>query len=185
MDAADAADRPAASRPGAPQSAKPIGEQRRHVVGGHRRGHAAAARAPPPGHAPPITGSGSSPAYLDRRPGDAPARAWCWASTRSCGPLGSGGMGAVYEAVHTGIGKPVALKTMSAALATDPRAEQRFLREAAAASRLEHPHVVDVTDFGSDSGVIYLVMELMRGEDLAALIAARARRPGRQPSSPT
>jgi serine/threonine protein kinase len=86
-------------------------------------------------------------------------------------PLGSGGMGAVYEAVHTGIGKPVALKTMNAALASDPRAEQRFLREAAASSRLEHPHVVDVTDFGSDHGVIYIVMELMRGEDLAALIA--------------
>src|SRR4051812_33771907 len=60
--------------------------------------------------------------------------------------LGSGGMGAVYEAVHTVIGKSVALKTMSAALAADPRAEERFLREAAAASRLRHPHVVDVTD---------------------------------------
>ena len=84
--------------------------------------------------------------------------------------LGSGGMGSVYEAIHTGIGKPVALKTMSASLANDPRAEQRFLREAAAASRLEHPHVVDVTDFGSDAGIIYIVMELMRGEDLAALI---------------
>src|SRR5687768_8824300 len=85
-------------------------------------------------------------------------------------PLGAGGMGSVYEAVHTGIGKPVALKTMSASLANDPRAEQRFLREAAAASRLEHPHVVDVTDFGSEHGIIYIVMELMRGEDLAALI---------------
>jgi serine/threonine protein kinase len=84
--------------------------------------------------------------------------------------LGSGGMGAVYEAIHTSIGKPVAIKTMNSALASDPRAEARFLREAAAASRLGHPNVCDVTDFGSDSGVIYIVMELMRGEDLSALV---------------
>jgi serine/threonine-protein kinase len=85
--------------------------------------------------------------------------------------LGSGGMGSVYEAVHTGIGKPVALKTLGAHLAADPRAQARFLREAASASRLDHPHVVAVTDFGSETGVTYLVMELLRGEDLAALLA--------------
>src|SRR5688500_5689449 len=56
--------------------------------------------------------------------------------------LGSGGMGAVYEAVHTGLSKPVALKTLAPRLAADPRAQARFLREAEAASRLEHPHVV-------------------------------------------
>ena len=84
--------------------------------------------------------------------------------------LGQGGMGAVFEAVHTGIGKAVAIKTMNPALASDPRSKERFLREAEAASRLEHPHVVGVTDFGSDAEVIYLVMELLRGEDLAALI---------------
>ncbi len=85
--------------------------------------------------------------------------------------LGQGGMGAVFEAVHTGIGKGVALKTMNPALVNDPRSEERFLREAEAASRLEHPHVVGVTDFGSDQGIIYLVMELLRGEDLAGLVA--------------
>lgn len=85
--------------------------------------------------------------------------------------LGSGGMGAVYEAVHTSINKPVALKTMNPALASDPRAEARFMREAAAASRLAHPNVCDVTDFGSDAGVVYIVMELMRGEDLSALVS--------------
>jgi serine/threonine protein kinase len=84
--------------------------------------------------------------------------------------LGQGGMGAVFEAVHTGIGKAVAIKTMNPALATDPRSEERFLREAEAASRLEHPHVVGVTDFGTDQGIIYLVMELLRGEDLAGVI---------------
>ena len=95
--------------------------------------------------------------------------------------IAGGGMGAVYEAVHTGIAKPVALKTMSPTLATDPRATTRFLREAAAASRLNHPHVVDVTDFGNDEGIGYLVMELLRGEDLAAVIAREKR--GMEPAA--
>jgi eukaryotic-like serine/threonine-protein kinase len=89
--------------------------------------------------------------------------------------LAGGGMGAVYEAIHTGIAKPVALKTMSPTVATDPRSTTRFLREAAAASRLDHPHVVDVTDFGNDEGISYLVMELLRGEDLAAVISREKR----------
>jgi serine/threonine protein kinase len=85
--------------------------------------------------------------------------------------LGSGGMGSVYEAVHTDIAKPVALKTLSSRLASEPRAQARFLREAAAASRLNHPHVVDVTDYGADGGVTYIVMELLRGEDLGGMVA--------------
>jgi eukaryotic-like serine/threonine-protein kinase len=83
--------------------------------------------------------------------------------------LGAGGMAAVYEALHTGIGKPVAIKTLRA-LSTDERAEARFLREAAAASRLDHPHVVDVTDFGTERGLSYIVMELLRGEDMGAVL---------------
>ena len=90
-------------------------------------------------------------------------------------PLGSGGMAAVYEALHTGIGKPVAIKILRA-VATEARAEARFLREAAAASRLDHPHVVDVTDFGTEDGLSYLVMELLRGEDLGAVVARDPRR---------
>jgi serine/threonine-protein kinase len=89
--------------------------------------------------------------------------------------LGQGGMGSVYEAQHTDIGKPVALKTLAGRLASDATAQARFLREAATASRLEHPHVVAVTDFGSDAGVTYLVMELLRGEDLGAAIAHEPR----------
>ncbi|HEY0714337.1 MAG TPA: protein kinase [Polyangia bacterium] len=84
--------------------------------------------------------------------------------------LGAGGMGAVYEAVHTEIGKEVALKVLSRELATDPRAQARFLREALAASRLDHPHVVNVTDYASEGDVAYLVMELLRGEDLGAYL---------------
>ena len=84
--------------------------------------------------------------------------------------LGSGGMGAVYEATHTGIGRAVAIKVMNAALAAEPRAEERFLREAAAVSGLQHPNVVTVTDYGTEGGISYLVMELLRGEDLDALL---------------
>jgi serine/threonine protein kinase len=84
--------------------------------------------------------------------------------------LGSGGMGSVYEAIHRDISKPVALKTLAARLASEPAAQPRFLREANSASRLSHPHVVTVTDFGSDGGITYLVMELLRGEDLAAAL---------------
>jgi serine/threonine protein kinase len=85
--------------------------------------------------------------------------------------LGSGGMGSVYEAIHTEIAKPVALKTLSPRLASEPRAQARFLREAAAASRLNHPHVVDVNDFGAQGAISFIVMELLRGEDLGALLA--------------
>jgi serine/threonine protein kinase len=85
--------------------------------------------------------------------------------------LGVGGMGSVYEAVHTGIAKAVALKTMSPQLAADNRAAARFMREAASASRLDHPHVVGVTDFGTDRGISYLVMELLRGEDFGEVIS--------------
>jgi serine/threonine protein kinase len=88
--------------------------------------------------------------------------------------LGSGGMGSVYEAVHVDIGKPVALKTLASRLASEPRAQARFLREAAASSRLSHPNVVDVTDFGAEGGITFIVMELLRGEDLGALVAREA-----------
>jgi hypothetical protein len=81
--------------------------------------------------------------------------------------LGAGGMGAVYEAVHTEIGKRVAVKTLAPAVAAIPGARQRFLREAQLTSRLRHPHIVDLTDMGSEGRVAYLVMELLAGEDLA------------------
>jgi serine/threonine-protein kinase len=91
--------------------------------------------------------------------------------------LGEGGMGAVYEAVHIAIGKKVALKVMHPELAADPDARARFLREAQLTSRVRHPHAVDVTDVGSESGRTFLVMELLDGEDLASFIAWRGRLP--------
>ena len=81
--------------------------------------------------------------------------------------LGSGGMGAVYEATHTEIGKKVAIKVLSPMIAAVPGARARFLREAQLTSRVRHPHIVDVADMGSDGGNTYIVMEFLHGEDLA------------------
>ena len=89
--------------------------------------------------------------------------------------IGSGGMGAVYRAVDTKLGRTVALKTTGAkrngARLTD-RVRQRFLREAMALSKVEHRNVVQVLDFGfADDGTPFLVMEHLRGRDLGALLA--------------
>jgi serine/threonine-protein kinase len=80
-------------------------------------------------------------------------------------------MGAVYEAVHRDLKKRVAVKVLMASLAANEEARQRFLREGEAASRIRHPHVVDVTDVGSDGSLSYLVMEFLEGEDLANHLA--------------
>lgn len=80
--------------------------------------------------------------------------------------LGSGGMGSVYAATHLEMGKSVALKVLRQDATTDAQARARFLREAATASRIRHPHVVNVTDFGSEADLPFIVMQLLRGEDL-------------------
>ncbi len=89
--------------------------------------------------------------------------------------IGCGGMGAVYRAIDTKLGRTVALKTAAAksngARLTD-RVRQRFLREAMALSKVEHRNVVQVLDFGfADDGTPFLVMEHLRGRDLGALLA--------------
>ncbi|HXT97478.1 MAG TPA: serine/threonine-protein kinase [Polyangia bacterium] len=90
--------------------------------------------------------------------------------------IGCGGMGAVYRAVDTKLGRTVALKTAtgsrSGARLTD-RVRQRFLREAMALSKVEHRNVVQVLDFGfADDGTPFLVMEYLRGRDLGELLVA-------------
>ncbi len=80
--------------------------------------------------------------------------------------IGMGGMGAVYEAVHAELKKRVALKTLHPSYAQNPEIRQRFLREGELASRIHHPNVVDVTDFGTQDNVAYLVMEYLEGQSL-------------------
>jgi serine/threonine protein kinase len=87
--------------------------------------------------------------------------------------LGEGGMGAVYEGLHVEIGKRVAIKIISAALAAIPEARARFLLEARLTSRVRHPHTVDVTDICMEGGQAFLVMEYLEGEDLARCLRHR------------
>ncbi len=86
--------------------------------------------------------------------------------------LGRGGMGVVYECENTWTHRRVAVKVLDPARSSDPVQVERFMREARAASALRHPNVVDVLDMGQDArdGALYIVQELLVGEDLRALI---------------
>lgn len=84
--------------------------------------------------------------------------------------IGTGGMGAVYEAQHNDLKKRVAIKTLHSAFADHGEIQARFMREGESASRIRHPHVVDVTDFGVQNGVPFLVMEFLEGESLGDLL---------------
>ena len=86
-------------------------------------------------------------------------------------PLGAGGMGEVYRARDTRLGREVALKILPAEVAADPGRQQRFEQEARAVSALNHPNIVSVHDIGAENGVSFMVTELVDGETLRALIA--------------
>jgi serine/threonine-protein kinase len=86
--------------------------------------------------------------------------------------LATGGMGEVYKATHVELGRTLALKVMRPELSGDASFVERFRREAMTASRLGHPHIVDIIDSGrSESGQFYFVMEFLEGEPLSALLA--------------
>lgn len=81
--------------------------------------------------------------------------------------LGVGGMGRVYRAEQKALGRTVAVKIIHPYLLGDESASVRFITEARAASRLNHPNIVSVFDFGKSDNQLYLVMEYLRGRDLA------------------
>ncbi|MGA9751665.1 MAG: protein kinase [Acidobacteriota bacterium] len=86
-------------------------------------------------------------------------------------PLGSGGMGEVYRAKDTRLGREVALKVLPERLAQNPEALGRFQREAQAVAALSHPNILAQFDFGVQEGVAYSVTELLEGEDLRTRMA--------------
>jgi hypothetical protein len=84
--------------------------------------------------------------------------------------IGVGSFGMVYEAIQHPLGRRVALKLLHDRTLAHPDAAMRFEREAMAAARLQHPHSVEVIDFGTHEGVAFLTMELLEGESLQALM---------------
>ncbi|MBA3455046.1 MAG: serine/threonine protein kinase [Deltaproteobacteria bacterium] len=84
--------------------------------------------------------------------------------------IAAGGMGVVYRAVRLGLDKPVAIKFLHRSQASVPHQRERFNREAAAMSRLSHPNLVSIIDYGDVDGAPYLVMEYQHGESLRRVL---------------
>ena len=87
--------------------------------------------------------------------------------------LGAGGMGEVFRARDTRLGRTVAIKILPHDKVADPQCKRRFMQEARAASALNHPNIVTLHDIASDSGVDYLVMEYVPGKSLDKLVTFR------------
>lgn len=90
--------------------------------------------------------------------------------------IGTGGMGVVYLARHVMIDRLSAIKILRQDLGLSPSHRERFLREARAVNRINHPNIVEINDFGEDAGLVYLVMEFVEGQSLYEALA-----PGRFP----
>ncbi|HEV2063127.1 MAG TPA: protein kinase [Thermoanaerobaculia bacterium] len=89
-------------------------------------------------------------------------------------PIGAGGMGEVYKARDSRLGREVAIKVLPAHLAGDPEALARFEREARAVAALSHPNIVAIYDCGRDGDVAFAVMELLEGESLRSRLSRSA-----------
>jgi TOMM system kinase/cyclase fusion protein len=124
-----------------------------------------------------ISGAPTSAAAPVEPPAAAPAAAGPWAGRivshyRLLGLIGGGGMGVVYKAEDTRLARPVALKFLPPELTRDPHAKARFLREAQAASALDHPNVCTIHEVGeSAEGQLFLVMACYDGETLRQRLA--------------
>src|SRR5512143_1557125 len=89
-------------------------------------------------------------------------------------PLGAGGMGEVYRARDTRLGRDVAIKVLPQHLSAHPEVRSRFEREAKTVSSLNHPNICTLFDVGREGATDYLVMELVEGETLASRLAKGA-----------
>ena len=87
--------------------------------------------------------------------------------------LDIGGMAEVFKAQDIVLGRIVAIKVMLPQYAADPEFTQRFRQEAASAANLQNPYIVNIYDWGQDSGTYYIVMEYVRGSDLKECIRQR------------
>ena len=80
--------------------------------------------------------------------------------------IGVGGMGVVYRGYDPTLDRPVAIKILASHLAREEKFVERFMREARAAARLKHPHIVTIYDVGEANGQYYFVMEYLEGRTL-------------------
>ena len=87
--------------------------------------------------------------------------------------IGAGGMGEVYRARDTKVGRTVALKVVSSDIAGDSRRKAQFLHDAAPLTSLSHPTIASVYEVGEDAGVLFLVIEFVPGDTLNRVIAGR------------
>ncbi len=87
-------------------------------------------------------------------------------------PLGAGGMGEVYRATQSSLGRQVAIKVLASASASDPVRLQRFEQEARAASALNHPNIISIYDVGRERSISYIAMEFVDGKTLRELLQA-------------
>src|SRR5437773_6476869 len=95
-------------------------------------------------------------------------------------PLGRGGTSVVYRAEHVRLGRPAALKLLSAGIGEDEFRE-RFMRESQVAAALDHPSIVPVYDAGeAEDGLLYIAMACIEGRDLKTLLAEEETLPGRR-----
>src|SRR5262250_3353692 len=87
-------------------------------------------------------------------------------------PLGAGGMGEVWKARDTRLGREIAVKVLPATTSADPERRQRFEQEARSASALNHPNILTVYDIGTSDGTTYIAMELVEGRTMRELVAS-------------
>src|ERR1700681_3195056 len=85
-------------------------------------------------------------------------------------PIGAGGMGEVYRAKDTRLGRDVALKILPESFAREPDRLRRFEQEARAVAALNHPNILAIHDVGQHDGTPFLVSELLEGESLRAIL---------------